>query len=94
MSVAGNAVFPGIGDRYLARTGYEAQLAKDTISPDRPDNLFDPVPGDHGARGRFSVGSAERSLQWSLTRHRRSLGATGLAGLLAGAAASVKLRGR
>jgi short-subunit dehydrogenase len=96
LSVAGNAIAPAIGDRYLARNGYEAQLARDTIPPDRPDNLFEPVPGDRGARGRFSGESTEHSAQWGLTRHRRLLGAAGLASALAGAAtaAAIKLRGR
>lgn len=93
LSVMGNAIAPGAGDRYLARNGYGAQLADDTIAPDRPDNLFAPVPGDHGARGRFSDESTDRSVQWLLTRHRRLLGAAGLATAL-GAAAGVKLRGR
>jgi NAD(P)-dependent dehydrogenase (short-subunit alcohol dehydrogenase family) len=95
ISVMGNAIAPGVGDRYLARKGYEAQLAEDTIAPDRPDNLFGPVPGDHGAHGRFSAESTERSPQWALTRHRRLLGAGSLASALAGAVtARVKLRGR
>ncbi len=96
LSVTGNAIVPGAGDRYLARTNYEAQLAADTIAPDRPDNLFDPVPGDHGARGRFSEESTEHSAQWAVTRHRRLLLGAGSASALAAAAAAaaVKLRGR
>ncbi len=94
LSVMGNAIVPGAGDRYLARTNYEAQLAEDPISPDRPDNLFAPVPGDHGAQGRFSEESTERSVQWALTRHRRVLVGASLASALAAAAAGVKLRGR
>jgi hypothetical protein len=94
LSVIGNAIAPGVGDRYLARTGYESQLAEDPIAPDRPDNLFGPVPGDHGARGRFSEESTERSAQSALTRHRRLLAGAGLASALAVAAGGVKLRGR
>jgi short-subunit dehydrogenase len=95
LSVIGNAIAPGVGDRYLARSGFHSQLADDPIEPDRPDNLFGPVAGDPGARGRFSDEANERSAQWSLTRHRRLLGAAGLTSVLAGAAAAgVKLRGR
>ncbi len=93
LSVIGNAIVPGAGDRYLARTGYEAQLTGQAIAPDRPDNLLAPVPGDHGARGRFSGEAGSRSAQWLFTRHRRAVGVSGLAAALAGAAA-VKLRGR
>jgi NAD(P)-dependent dehydrogenase (short-subunit alcohol dehydrogenase family) len=88
LSVSGNAIAPGVGDRYLARSGYESQLAEDTIEPDRPDNLFGPVAGDHGARGRFSEESTERSVQWALTRHRRLLAGVGLASALAAASAA------
>ncbi len=94
VTLLGNAIAPGIGDRYLARSGYESQLADDTIAPDRADNLFEPVPGDHGARGRFSAEATERSEQWGLTRHRRLLGVAGAAGALLAGAAGVKLRSR
>jgi NAD(P)-dependent dehydrogenase (short-subunit alcohol dehydrogenase family) len=93
LSLIGNAVAPGAGDRYLARTGYEAQLAERSIAPDRPDNLFSPVAGDRGARGEFSGEATSRSAQWLLTRHRRALGVSALTAALAGAAA-VKSRGR
>src|SRR3546814_13691586 len=40
-------------DEYLAETGVEGQSAKAEVSPDRKDNLFEPVPGDFAAHGRF-----------------------------------------
>jgi hypothetical protein len=95
-TMIGNAIAPGAGDRYLARSGYKAQLAEDPIAPDRPDNLFGPVPGDHGAQGRFSEESTEHSVQWALTRRRRLLAGAGLASALAAvsATAGAKLRRR
>src|SRR5207302_7066630 len=48
-AILGNAVAPSLGDRYLARTGYDAQQTDEPVSPDRPDNLFEPVEGDRGA---------------------------------------------
>ncbi len=44
---------PGLADRYLARTGYSGQQTDEPASPNRKDNLWEPVPGDHGARGTF-----------------------------------------
>jgi NAD(P)-dependent dehydrogenase (short-subunit alcohol dehydrogenase family) len=96
LSMIGNAIAPGAGDRYLARSGYKSQLAEDAIAPDRPDNLFGPVPGDHGAQGRFSEESTAHSVQWALTRRRRLLAGAGLASALAAvsATAGAKLRRR
>ncbi len=66
-TVLGNRVAPALVDRYLARTGYEAQQTDEPVDPRRPDNLFQPVPGDHGTRGRFSEGARTRSLITSLS---------------------------
>jgi NAD(P)-dependent dehydrogenase (short-subunit alcohol dehydrogenase family) len=72
IAVLGERITPAIGDLYLARTGYDAQQT-DEPERDRPDNLFQPVPGDHGARGRFDGESRERSLQLPATKHRALL---------------------
>ncbi len=90
ITLLGNAVLPGVGDRYLAKTGFESQQTDQPIPPDRPDNLLTPLPGDHGTHGRFDSKAHGRSLQWSFTRHRRAAGAAALgaaAGLAARAAA-------
>jgi hypothetical protein len=54
-------------DRYLARTGYQSQLTDQPIAPDRRDNLFEPVPGDHGAHGPFGESSLGSS-RWLTAR--------------------------
>jgi NADP-dependent 3-hydroxy acid dehydrogenase YdfG len=46
-------VVPGLLDRYLARYGYAGQQAAEPVEADRVDNLFEPLPGDGGAHGRF-----------------------------------------
>ena len=62
-------------DRYLARTGIDAQQDQQPLEPDRKDNLFEPVPGDHGAHGRFGEGAKTRSpLMW-VSEHRGWLAA-------------------
>jgi hypothetical protein len=70
--ILGERLSPALGDRYLARTGYEAQQTAEPEG-DRPDSLFDPVPGDRGAHGRFDAESRARSLQWMLVKHRSTL---------------------
>ena len=51
-AIYGNRFMPGIYDRILAHRGYDDQQTDEPESP-RPDNLFGPLPGDHGAHGRF-----------------------------------------
>jgi NAD(P)-dependent dehydrogenase (short-subunit alcohol dehydrogenase family) len=69
-AVLGNRIAPWLGDRYLARTGYEAQQTEEPVDPERPDNLFEPVPGDHGTHGRFGDGARRGSVLTWLSRHR------------------------
>jgi short-subunit dehydrogenase len=73
LAVIGNALAPTLMDRLLAATGYASQQHDGPVPPDRQDNLWNPVPGDHGAHGEFDARARARSLQFWLTRHRRWL---------------------
>jgi short-subunit dehydrogenase len=84
--ITGNKLFPGLGDWYLARTGYDSQQTDRPVEKDRPNNLYDPVPGDHGAHGDFDERSHEESPQLWATEHLGLLTLAGGAGLLAAAA--------
>ena len=81
-AIVGERVVPGYADHYLAKHGYDSQLTDVPIAPDRRDNLYEPVPGDHGAHGKFDARARRSSLEWALSRHRNLL-----LGLGAGAAA-------
>jgi NAD(P)-dependent dehydrogenase (short-subunit alcohol dehydrogenase family) len=83
-AIFGNAIVPGIADRYLAHTGYDAQQTDEPMPPDRPDNLFEPVPGDQGAHGPFDDQAHSRSVQLALAKRRVPLlaGAAALAGAI------------
>lgn len=70
LAILGQRVAPWLGDGYLARTGSRAQQDTEPDNPGRPDNLFAPVPGVRGARGRFGNRSRTSSLQLGLTMHR------------------------
>ena len=76
-AILGNKIAPGLLDRYLARQGYSGQLSAEPADPAAPDNLFEPVPGDHGAHGRFD----KRATPWSAalwaSMHKGSLLAGG-----------------
>jgi short-subunit dehydrogenase len=77
-AILGNKVLPGTLDHYLADVGYDAQQTDEPVSPDRPSNLFEPVPGDHGAHGEFDSRSASSSLQFWETTHRVWVGLAGV----------------
>jgi short-subunit dehydrogenase len=84
---------PSLVDRYLARTGFDSQQTDEPESPGRPDNLDEPVEGDHGAHGAFDGRAHTGSPQLWLTTHRRQLVAALLAAGAAVAATARRRRG-
>ncbi len=86
--IVGQRVAPGfVGDRYLARTGYDAQQTNEPEDPNRPDNLWRPVDddGDRGAHGAFGARAIDRSPQlWAATHRRLTLGVLAAAAVIAG----------
>jgi hypothetical protein len=83
-AVLGNKVAPGALDHYLARTGYEAQQTDQPVDPDRPNNLFKPLAGDHGAHGIFDEQASDFSTQLWITRRRAKLAVAIGAAIFAG----------
>ena len=81
----GNAVAPGVGDWYLGETGYDSQMTNEPEDSNRPNDLYDPLPGDRGAHGRFDRRANACSEQWWLTKNRGwlSLAGVGLAAIAA-----------
>ena len=83
-AILGNFLAPQYADYYLGRTAVEGQQTTERDTPNRPDNLFEPVNGQHRMRGRFG-----------LPRHRLHLTASGptarLATVAAGSALAVGL---
>jgi short-subunit dehydrogenase len=69
LTVAANKFVPGLLDRYLARTGFDSQQSDEADSADRPDNLYEPVPGGFGAHGRFDDRASGRSPWSAIRRH-------------------------
>jgi NAD(P)-dependent dehydrogenase (short-subunit alcohol dehydrogenase family) len=49
----GQKLAPRAGDWVLRRNGWKSQHTDEPKSLDAPDNLFDTLPGDPGAHGRF-----------------------------------------
>ena len=83
-AVWGNNLVPGYADRYLARYGYDAQMIDEPDDPHRPDNLWEPLPGDAGAHGVFDDRAAPHSIELEMNKRRPWIFAAGAALLVAG----------
>jgi NAD(P)-dependent dehydrogenase (short-subunit alcohol dehydrogenase family) len=83
----GQKLSPRAGDSALLRNAWKGQETDQLKPTDSPDNLFEPMPGDPGAHGRFDDRSRESTL-WTRLRLNRAwvAGGLGLAtiGLLGG----------
>lgn len=82
-AIVGDKVASPLLDLILSKIGYSGQQRPEPISADRRDNMFEPVPGDHGAHGSFDEKARSFSPQLWATMHRAELGlaAAALAGL-------------
>lgn len=70
-AILGNKIVPGFADHYLARTAYKGQMTRIPEDPERKDNLWHPVPGDHGAHGQFGKEAHHFSLQLWASEHKK-----------------------
>lgn len=69
---------PSFADWYLAKTGYEAQQYDGKSDPERPNNLWKPVPGDRGAHGAFDDRARPFSIEGWLETHTGLLALAGV----------------
>ena len=81
IAIEANKVAPALADYYLGRTGFDSQQTGDTAIKNRPDNLFEPVAGDFGARGVFGQQSHEQAATTWLAEHKGITALAGAAGL-------------
>jgi short-subunit dehydrogenase len=66
----GNKFIPGLLDRYLAKNGYAAQQTHEPETKERPDNLWQSVPGPYGAHGTFDAEAKSRSVELLLAERK------------------------
>jgi NAD(P)-dependent dehydrogenase (short-subunit alcohol dehydrogenase family) len=93
-TITADKVVPGMLDRYLGKTGYDSQQTDEPADPNRPSNLWEPVPGDLGAHGDFDERAHPRSLQLWAATHRAFVALAGAAGTAAIALAARRGRAR
>src|SRR3954467_14560097 len=84
----GQKLSPRAGDLMLRRMGWRGQHTGEPKPVDSPDNLYETMPGDPGAHGRFDD-QARGSTLWTSLRLRRWL--VGGAAAAAGAAVAREL---
>ncbi len=87
IAIEANKVAPALADYYLGRTGFDSQQTQQPAERGRPDNLFEPVPGDFGAHGAFGQQARDKAATTWISEHK---GLTALASAAAlGALAAV-----
>lgn len=74
-AIYGEEIAPAFADRYLARHGIDGQQTSEPVSPDRPDNLFEPVEGEYSAHGIFDSSARSFSVQSSMNLTSMNLSA-------------------
>jgi hypothetical protein len=92
----GQKLSPRAGDRILLRNGWKSQHTNEPKPVGSPDNLYETLPGDPGAHGRFDDHARSSTIWTSLRLAVRSpqaaLAVLGL-GAAAGAAAAFARNG-
>jgi NAD(P)-dependent dehydrogenase (short-subunit alcohol dehydrogenase family) len=73
-SIVANKVAPGLLDHYLGHKGYEGQQTSQPKDPNQPANLWECVPGDHGAHGQFGEQAYRHSTEFWFAKNRNWLG--------------------
>lgn len=78
-AIIGNKIAPWFADYVLAKNGFKGQQTNKPEDPNRKNNLWEPIPGDHGAHGTFDDEATYTSPQSWVSMHREQV----LAGVLA-----------
>jgi hypothetical protein len=71
--IIGNKIAPAFADHVLARNGFKGQQTDEPEDPNRPNNLWEPLPGDHGAHGNFEKEAKTSSPQLWMSIHRKHI---------------------
>ncbi len=69
-AIVGDKILPALGDYYLGKTGYEGQQTDEPVDPDRKNNLWETVEGQHSIHGEFSKNSHRHSIQYWLSTNK------------------------
>src|SRR5690348_242969 len=92
--ITGNKILPGVGDRYLARTGFDSQQFDGPPPEHGRYNLWQPVDDDkdHGAHGAFDARATSRSFELMAAKHKGWVAAALLTAAAVGVAGVLRAR--
>ena len=69
-AIVGQKFIPGLLDRYLGKTGFASQQHDGPEDPDRPNNLWESVPGEYAAHGTFDARANNHCPELWVDMHR------------------------
>ncbi|WP_347158642.1 SDR family oxidoreductase [Pontibacter chitinilyticus] len=95
-AIMGNKIAPWFADYVLAKNGFEGQQTDEPEDPNRQNNIWEPIPGDHGAHGSFGDQATDFSpeLWLSMNRNKIYAGLAAVGGIVLGTVLSKKQRNR
>lgn len=91
-AIVGDKIAPELGDYVLSKTAFKGQQTDQPEDPNRKHNLWEPIPGDHGAHGTFDSESTDFSPEFWLSKNKNKIltGILGLGGVVLGTMAAKK----
>ncbi|WP_299826528.1 SDR family oxidoreductase [uncultured Pontibacter sp.] len=91
-AIVGDKIAPEVGDFILSRSAFKGQQTNEPEDPNRKHNLWEPIPGDHGAHGNFEAEATYFSPELWVSKNKYNLltGALALGGVILGATAAKK----
>jgi hypothetical protein len=72
-AIIGEKIAPRLMDEYLSHAAWEGAFLNEPDDPNRPNDFWEPVAGDHGSHGPFDRSAKRHSAQLWMTMHRRGV---------------------
>lgn len=72
-AIIGNKIAPWYADRVLAKNAFKGQQTNEPEDPNRKNNVWEPIPGDHGAHGSFGEKAKKSSTILWLSKNRKHM---------------------
>ncbi|MDT0691343.1 SDR family oxidoreductase [Salegentibacter sp. F188] len=70
-AIIGNKIAPWYADRVLANSAFKGQQTDEREDPNRENNVWEPIPGDHGAHGNFGEKAKNSSTVLWLSKNKK-----------------------